>query len=99
MEITRCRMSVASREHMETKHGVYQYEVEEAIESLRAGQWRRGYPAGDGTPRYVAAGRTWSGRRLTVVFELEHGSTAKVISAREPAGHKETARHKALRGD
>ena len=52
-----------------------------------------------GERRYVIPGRTGDGRRLWVIFADEGGRWGRIITAREPSGQKEQARHRRLRGE
>ena len=79
------------------KHGVT---VDEALEAAEtAPQYRRTRSGPEGQPRYYVAGRTFDGRRLWVIFEDEGGGCGRIVTAREPAGAQERARHRRMRGD
>jgi uncharacterized DUF497 family protein len=95
--------SPSAQEHMLDKHGVTLEEVLEAAESSLVYQRAPSPPVGflrpTGEKRYLIAGKTESGRRLWVVFADEGAGRGRIITAREPEGKAERARHKGMRGD
>jgi uncharacterized DUF497 family protein len=95
--------SPSAQEHILDKHGV---SLEEALEA--AGSSPVYQPAQADSPaslhptgekRYLIAGKTEAGRRLWVVFADEGEGRGRIITAREPRGKAERARHKRMRGD
>jgi uncharacterized DUF497 family protein len=89
--------SLPAQRHMIAKHGV---ELEEAIEAAESSiRHVRAADGPRGARRYVVPGKTFDGRRLWVVFEHEAQGRGRIITAREPEGDKERARHRRQRGD
>jgi uncharacterized DUF497 family protein len=89
--------STRAQHHMIVEHGV---DLEDALDAAESTD--RHYRASAGASeerRYIIPGKTSSGRRLWVAFAVEGGGRGRIITAREPAGRKERARHKRLRGD
>jgi uncharacterized DUF497 family protein len=95
--------SPSAQEHILGKHGVTLEEALEAAESSPVYQPASSHPTGaprpTGEKRYLIAGKTESGRRLWVVFADEGKRRGRIITAREPQGRAERARHKRMRGD
>ena len=83
--------------HMLDKHGVVLEEAVEAAES--SAHYRRTRSGTDGRSRLYVAGKTADGRRLWVVFADEGAGLGRIVTAREPTGAKERARHRQMRGD
>lgn len=89
--------SARAQDHMLTKHGVSLDDAVEAAES--APVFQRARDSSDGERRYLAVGKTASGRRLWVIFADEGNGRGRIITAREPRGRDERSRHRRLRGD
>jgi uncharacterized DUF497 family protein len=79
------------------KHGVTLEEALGAVET--APQYRRTRSGPGGEPRYYVAGKTLDRRRLWVIFEDEGGGVGRIVTAREPSGVDERARHRRMRGN
>jgi uncharacterized DUF497 family protein len=95
--------STSAQEHILAKHGVTLEEALEAAESSPVYQPTQSDRPGSlhptGQKRYLIAGKTEAGRRLWVVFADEGKGRGRIITAREPQGRTERARHKRMRGD
>ena len=82
----------AVREKLLDKHDV---EFEEAVEALLSdSNPERVQSDSAHERRYLARGRTDSGRLLNVVFVRETGGGARVITAYEPTGRRQRRRHR-----
>jgi uncharacterized DUF497 family protein len=89
--------SPSAQRYMVAKHDV---SLEEAMEAAESSQRHyRTYSDDTGERRYVVAGKAGSDRRLWVVFADEGGRRGRIITAFEPAGRRDQARHKRMRGD
>jgi len=73
------------------KHGVEFDEVVEVLAAVSGAHRVQGRSVDE--RRYMADGRTQSGRRLCVVFVREQGSRVRIITAYEPQGRKQRRRH------
>jgi len=95
--------SASAQQHMLEKHGVTLEEALEAVDSSPVYQPAQAEPPSSLHPtderRYLVAGKTQAGRRLWVVFADEGEGRGRLITAREPRGQAERARHKRMRGD
>jgi len=79
------------------KHDVTYEEACEAAESTA--NYLRTTDGPGGERRYIAAGRTGADRRLIVIFADEGAGQGRIITAREPRGRKEEARHRRAGGN
>ena len=95
--------SPSAEEHLLAKRGVTLEEALEAAESSPVYQPAQSDPPGSlhptGEKRYLIAGKTAAGQRLWIVFADEGEGRGRIITAREPQGRAERARHKRMRGD
>jgi uncharacterized DUF497 family protein len=95
--------SPTAQDHILDKHGVTLEEALEAAESSPVYQPAHARLPGSlhptGEQRYLIAGKTEAGRRLWIVFADEGEGRGRIITAREPQGRAERARHKRMRGD
>ncbi len=89
--------STRAQRHMLSRHSATFEEACEAAASTKNYERTSGGPGRE--RRSIAAGKTSEGRRPVVIFADEGGGRGRIITAREPKGHKERARHKRTRGD
>ncbi len=86
-----------------TNHRVMLDEALEALDEAPTYQPARAEGAASlnptGEPRYLAAGKTESGRRLWVIFADEGGGVGRILTAREARGASERSRHRRMRGE
>ena len=81
--------------YVEGEAAYYRGDYDEAVEALlSAPHVERGRASCPSERRYMARGQTSSGRRLTVVFAREGDGWARIVTAYEPRGRKQTRRHR-----
>ncbi len=81
MTITRLYATARAKKHMREKHAVGWADVAEIMSQERL-QPRKAR-SGRHERRYSVVGRTETGRRLRLIFAIEEGNKARVVTAYE----------------